>query len=61
MEFQDAKKELLQLAKNAGAYCEQYKLAIKSETPAELISVIKNDAYWCVTNKANPSGVVGSE
>jgi hypothetical protein len=49
MEFKDAKKELLKLAKDACACQDEYKKALKSETPAELLATIKNNAHWCIT------------
>lgn len=51
MKFKDAKKELLQQAKSACACVEEYKRAIDSESHAELITVIKENAQWCINNK----------
>jgi hypothetical protein len=50
MEFQDAKRELLELAKAADACSEEYKKAYKSETTAELLAVVKRNANWCLNN-----------
>ena len=50
MEFQDAKRELLEFAKVANACGDEYKKAYKSETPAELLAVVKSNANWCLNN-----------
>ncbi|WP_179098961.1 hypothetical protein, partial [Porphyromonas gingivalis] len=49
--FLELKETILASARIAEACREQYGRAYSSETPEELMEVIKDNFHWCVTNK----------
>ena len=57
-DFEDIKAEILNRAKAAKAYTEQYRRACKSETLQELCSVIKDNFNWCFNNKVITSNLL---
>ena len=49
-DFETLKKEILRRAKDADACVKEYTRALKSETYAELMQVIKANFWWCCVN-----------
>jgi hypothetical protein len=49
--FEELKTELLEKAKKANACRDQYFRVVKSETDAELLTVVADNIQWCIINQ----------